>query len=908
MPQTATCGARIVDVLDRNFLTLLSLVLVGYVLFFVPQVFAIWWEMPTQFFSQPDVGWLGLAFIVYVFGAFAFYGLAWVVIRSDRMRARLRRLDRYGLARVRHAVEWARWLLGGWLVERAARMTDRGRTITAVALAALGAALWLLPSAWPALGAPWPLAGMVGAIPVLLVLTASWLLLLCGWWVAAVHGFPAWRRAVVGLAAVALAVLVEVALSVSDRPGGGWRPIVHGIVSPFLLGIAGLGIVLAVEGGSGLPTGDRPFRGFTGLLGRFLVLALMTGLIGEVVWVLAHALPVFVSYRVYTIGAVFYICFLIVGVAAVLDMWHEDWRWPARQATFAAIALVTLTTWFLTPDPVGESLAEPPARDWYDALLARMKATAAPDDPVVVVAASGGGSRAAYFTALVYEALKEQPWPGADGQSPPVWERGPGDDPHPSWADQVILISSVSGGSLATAYYVNAPHTPLWPDPNDLQQSFGGALERAATQLGSDPASNSLTRIYEDSWKALMDPPGDRTPAARTAIGRRAQVGLTTYPWMVRSRMADDLCTDYMAPLLRGFMAPGVRRGVALSRFWEDRFGWQRCDNLGGFGDRGYGEGATPPPPLVLFNATNTLWGTRLVVGFPPLERGLFNQHPGDPAPTDLLPDGKEFHTLALADFDPGYRVHLAEAVRLSANFPWGYRSARLSSAKSPWGALNLLDGGVNDNTGIGTLGDVFERLDQVSGSKPAGPAAKKARQVLAELRRRGVVLVEIDSGAKPSVAPTIELKTPAQGLENAGYANAFADKKAALKRLDEVLRPANRKAWAKATNSEDPHLPHLWWNPFVCNHQRYEAMTAWSLPPSDKATILATFFWEYRDWTEVKLQGEFPRWFRAWKAQAADHPAPAAPPSVEPPGQPPAAWTSQAAQNQYRRELFMKK
>jgi hypothetical protein len=29
----------------------------------------------------------------------------------------------------------------------------------------------------------------------------------------------------------------------------------------------------------------------------------------------------------------------------------------------------------------------------------------------------------------------------------------------------------------------------------------------------------------------------------------------------------------------------------------------------------------------------------------------------------------------------------------------------------------------------------------------------------------------------------------------------------------------------------------------FQCNHTNYEVMTAWALPPSEKAKILATFF-----------------------------------------------------------------
>ena len=68
------------------------------------------------------------------------------------------------------------------------------------------------------------------------------------------------------------------------------------------------------------------------------------------------------------------------------------------------------------------------------------------DGPVVLVAASGGGSRAALFTALLLEALAR-----TDAQGKPL------PAPAPKGAvplhRRIAIISSVSGGSLGTAYY-----------------------------------------------------------------------------------------------------------------------------------------------------------------------------------------------------------------------------------------------------------------------------------------------------------------------------------------------------------------------------------------------------------------------------------------------------------------------
>jgi hypothetical protein len=57
---------------------------------------------------------------------------------------------------------------------------------------------------------------------------------------------------------------------------------------------------------------------------------------------------------------------------------------------------------------------------------------------VVLVAASGGGSRAALFAALAYEAMESMPFDPEDPASPTV-------------GSHIIAISSVSGGSLASA-------------------------------------------------------------------------------------------------------------------------------------------------------------------------------------------------------------------------------------------------------------------------------------------------------------------------------------------------------------------------------------------------------------------------------------------------------------------------
>lgn len=62
-----------------------------------------------------------------------------------------------------------------------------------------------------------------------------------------------------------------------------------------------------------------------------------------------------------------------------------------------------------------------------------------PNKPLVLLAISGGGSRSAYYAACVMEHLSRLPAPG---------------DAHGNLLDEVRIISAISGGGLAAAWYV----------------------------------------------------------------------------------------------------------------------------------------------------------------------------------------------------------------------------------------------------------------------------------------------------------------------------------------------------------------------------------------------------------------------------------------------------------------------
>src|SRR5262249_5747673 len=152
-----------------------------------------------------------------------------------------------------------------------------------------------------------------------------------------------------------------------------------------------------------------------------------------------------VSYRLYTIWAVLEILVLGVLVGSLLDTWQSITGRPIRAfgLGLAVVLLLIARVPFREPLEDAEATPNPHADhspdDWPDLFLARLRAV--PEGkPVVLVACSGGGSRAAIFSALVLEGLAREPFP--DAVQPAQGH---------TWADHVVLISSVSGGSLGTA-------------------------------------------------------------------------------------------------------------------------------------------------------------------------------------------------------------------------------------------------------------------------------------------------------------------------------------------------------------------------------------------------------------------------------------------------------------------------
>lgn len=283
--------------------------------------------------------------------------------------------------------------------------------------------------------------------------------------------------------------------------------------------------------------------------------------------------------------------------------------------------------------------------------------------PVVIIAASGGGSRAALYTAMTLDAL----------QAP---------DLHPL-RDNLQLISSVSGGSLANAAYVARRY---WKVTNTTS---------AASQ---QPDSISLADLVGD---------------------------------------------DYLFPTLKGALIPGESRGLSIEDWWKDH---TRLENLRLSEVAKVWNAHTdtlPPYPLPVFNSCS-LDGHDVIIS--PLDTSLYLPlpHRQEPCPEN---SGEEtwvydrdgmYDLVGLTTFNPT----LANAVRASANFPFGFPlvTVKVSEPASlrftPCGhekedEIQLTDGGVLSNSG---MWPVYRLL---------------MRQVEA-LKGRGVLLIVVEASKMP--------------------------------------------------------------------------------------------------------------------------------------------------------------
>jgi len=261
---------------------------------------------------------------------------------------------------------------------------------------------------------------------------------------------------------------------------------------------------------------------------------------------------------------------------------------------------------------------------------------------LVGVAVSGGGSRAAYFLACVLDEMRRVQVAGAPG------------DPSRSLLDEVDYLSSVSGGSLASAYYVLK--RPPGADAAELDAFFA----RYRTDMRKHFEVRSVARtLFLFRWVPLV---------------------FTYY-----------------------------NRGRVMASTWDANF----FDDAT-FADL---PDARPPHPSLIINATSYSSGhkflfTRLPASrfnegsvFRELRSRRFVTDGYDPAHRPLFTEG--FDTI---DSDIG-AFKLSLAVVASAGVPNLLGPVALKDRTRKGAYVALGDGGIYDNYGLETLVQLFTRI-----------------------------------------------------------------------------------------------------------------------------------------------------------------------------------------------------
>ena len=686
-----------------------------------------------------------------------------------------------------------------------------------------------------------------------------------GWWRRYVLGSVEWmiswpimlrnrlrrvRTGVLGAVAATLAVILWLPSESAETAMIGGLPVTGVLWHHSCIGMLAVGIWLILAGvfveddetsAADLePDGKHPVLM---TLGRLLGWLFVLYAIEETAWLLS-ALDIF-SLRAYALLGIMFLLMLAIVAAGSLDFLDRMLpRWPVR---LIGIVIFLLSVLLVRPaansdvqliarnsEQVDDSgNTEMPSDDAYHHLEMRIRSV--PEgDPLVIVANSGGGSRAAIFTSLVCEHLARRPI----GNS----KSGRGDQR--TWADNIVLMSSVSGGSLATAHFVR----------RSCMQSKRGQLKYTIRDELVDGVRSEIQRLVKNADKDRGD--ADWEATSRRAMKIRDALGNSKSQhadlWIVDSAFMDDMCINFMAPILRGALALTLFRGEALESFWEDTFGWQGCNNLTGYTSEGSPDNPWYSPgrqPVVLFNACNVDDGARVSVGFPALPDNAFDRQSAK---------GTRYPPRGLATRHPDFHVSvsLSYAARFSSNFPWGFNPAVVDlrgTSDQPDVRMLLVDGGVSDNTGIDSVFEFVRGLTQ--------PENERGHRILRLLKSRRIVLLEIDSGAKPTPSNGLAgflgvVSEPIQALSNAAYNNSEIAKQNYVERLNQILSESETGTdstgdGASMTNVTGATPDRVFSIPVRCNHfdplhpDINEVMTAWALSPQQKGSVIARFVLE---------------------------------------------------------------
>lgn len=608
----------------------------------------------------------------------------------------------------------------------------------------------------------------------------------------------------------------------------------------------------------GLPDWEmRPFAW------RMLVSFTAFAIFGEVLWYVGLRWN-FTSPRIYSIGAICFLVNLVTSWVAFFDRWQAlRPGWPIRLSALIGLTLgVAVMALWSGPPTVGshdekrltssdaEHMQQKVTQEWLDVVNRRLmsfsdEAENNPEQPVIIVAASGGGSRAALFAGLVCRLLDRM-----DVKKPPI-----------------LMISSVSGGSLASAVYTDERYeqnlqgrmrlrdeqragVPKNFTPRPIAQMVAEELKimvsKKVVSRNDSPRGGSEYTILSEEIQRL-----EQLISDCEAYSKSSNRTLPDSLWCLGDQFVDDMSADFMAPLLRGTVHPGRERGESVTHFWSSLLG-NPLDS-----------GMHTRIPWIC-NSTEVGSGRPFPIGSTPVPISMVSP-----------PDD---HALRIPYDIRNWKLSRWEAARLSANFPWGFMVPNIPVQLEDR-HVHLIDGGVFDNTGITTIRSLIESIAVLS-TQENNPNHNTAADIMAQLRRKGIILLEIDSGAKPSPPGFVSqcfsgVLEPLGALNNSAYHTSerairdnlnamrqvmrdpeLADLKARLGRLLQKVSPMRTteeriQIEKELDNVDFIPIKHV---KLTCNEQE-NVMTAWALPPLEKAKVISRFLNE-----TVVLDRGFPR------------------------------------------------
>ena len=184
--------------------------------------------------------------------------------------------------------------------------------------------------------------------------------------------------------------------------------------------------------------------------------------------------------RSVTVIAVTYLAVLLIAYW-VAHPWQDATHWKNGRSLEVAAAAQVKPDYGQGIEDLSQALigharysdVDPPT--WVsEELLSRLNTS----DTLIAVSISGGGSRAAYFAATVLEQLGKIGIPG---------QVGPGS----SLVNHIDLLSTVSGGSIAGAYFAANLPTGIDTNPAELDRFFS----RFKTAMATDFEVRVLHRL-----------------------------------------------------------------------------------------------------------------------------------------------------------------------------------------------------------------------------------------------------------------------------------------------------------------------------------------------------------------------------------------------------------------------------